>query len=182
MTQSQNYHRYFFNIDNKYRTQRTSLDQNYSKRFRSHSAELDGGTKISQGHEASAFTRRSSHGQYGLLVNVYYVYHLMRVDWCSLSCNPKSYTKDFRKLSRLMKQIFQCRTPFMRENGLDILGKSSKFYLLSTKLEWFTSAVKLGVGVSFSPQCPNMPSISLIGAQVVAMAWSLLPQRRIFSG
>ncbi|KAF1779245.1 hypothetical protein GQ600_24637 [Phytophthora cactorum] len=24
-------------------------------------------------HEASAFTRRSSHGQYGLLVNVYYV-------------------------------------------------------------------------------------------------------------
>ncbi|KAG2829617.1 hypothetical protein PC113_g21256 [Phytophthora cactorum] len=118
MTQSQNYHRYFFNIDNKYRTQRTSLDQNYSKRFRSHSAELDGGTKISQGHEASAFTRRSSHGQYGLLVNVYYV-----------------YTKDFRKLSRLMKQIFQCRTPFMRENGLDILGKSSKFYLLSTKLE-----------------------------------------------
>ncbi|KAG2885501.1 hypothetical protein PC115_g20997 [Phytophthora cactorum] len=165
MTQSQNYHRYFFNIDNKYRTQRTSLDQNYSKRFRSHSAELDGGTKISQGHEASAFTRRSSHGQYGLLVNVYYV-----------------YTKDFRKLSRLMKQIFQCRTPFMRENGLDILGKSSKFYLLSTKLEWFTSAVKLGVGVSFSPQCPNMPSISLIGAQVVAMAWSLLSQRRIFSG
>ncbi|KAG3130100.1 hypothetical protein C6341_g23886 [Phytophthora cactorum] len=61
------------------------------------SSELDGGTKISQGHEASAFTRRSSHGQYGLLVNVYYV-----------------YTKDFRKLSRLMKQIFQCRTPFMR--------------------------------------------------------------------
>ncbi|KAG3044449.1 hypothetical protein PC121_g21893 [Phytophthora cactorum] len=164
MTQSQNYHRYFFNIDNKYRTQRTSLDQNYSKRFRSHSAELDGGTKISQGHEASAFTRRSSHGQYGLLVNVYYVYHLMRVDWCSLSCNPKSYTKDFRKLSRLMKQIFQCRTPFMRENGLDILGKSSKFYLLSTKLE-----IVVYVG-------------SKTGSQVVAMAWSLLPQRRIFSG
>ncbi|KAG3139391.1 hypothetical protein PC128_g25371 [Phytophthora cactorum] len=84
----------------------------------------------------------------------------MRVDWCSLSCNPKSYTKDFRKLSRLMKQIFQCRTPFMRENGLDILGKSSKFYLLSTKLE----------------------IVVYVGTQVVAMAWSLLSQRRIFSG
>ncbi|KAG2950776.1 hypothetical protein PC117_g4162 [Phytophthora cactorum] len=72
----------------------------------------------------------------------------------------KSYTKDFRKNTFSHGNFI--KRGFMREKGLDILGKSSQFYLLSTMLEWFTSAVKL--------------------TKIVAIAWSLLSQRRTFSG